>query len=70
MGALLKTGGGKGHYLNSIVLALERAGYSLARRSSSHFIYKAPERPCITVPQKLDSVKVAKKIAKAAGVVL
>jgi predicted RNA binding protein YcfA (HicA-like mRNA interferase family) len=66
----MKTGGAKGHFINSVVLALERAGYSLARRSSSHFIYKAPERPCITVPQKLDSVKVAKKIARAAGVSL
>jgi predicted RNA binding protein YcfA (HicA-like mRNA interferase family) len=66
----VKTGGGRGHYLSPLVEALEQAGYSIARRSSSHFIFKAPERPCVTVPQKLDSVHVAKKIAKAAGVAL
>lgn len=66
----MKTGGAKGQYIHQIVNALERAGYELSRRSSSHFIYKAPERPCVTVPQKLDSIKVAKKIAKVAGVSL
>jgi|HubBroStandDraft_2_1064218.scaffolds.fasta_scaffold4418121_1 predicted RNA binding protein YcfA (HicA-like mRNA interferase family) len=66
----MRTGGGKGQYLTPLVEALEHAGYSLARRSSSHFIFKGPERPCITVPQKLDSVHVAKKIAKVAGVAL
>jgi len=66
----MKTGGSRGHYIHSLVLALERAGYSLVRRSSSHFIYVAPDRPHITVPQKLDSVNTAKKIAKAAGVTL
>lgn len=66
----MKTGGASGHYINSLVSALELAGYSLVRRSSSHFIYKAPEHPCVTVPQKLDSIHIAKKIAKAAGVTL
>lgn len=66
----MKTGGAKGHYIKPLIFALERAGYDLARRSSSHFIYKAPDRPCGTVPQSLDSIKVAKKIAKVAGVSL
>lgn len=64
----MKTGGSRGHYIKSVVDALEQVGYTLSRRSSSHFIFKCPDRPCITVPQKLDSVHVAKKIAKAAGV--
>jgi len=66
----LKTGGARGHFIKPVVEALESAGYVLARRSTSHFIFKAPDRPCITVPQILDSVNVAKKIAKAAGITL
>ena len=66
----MKTGGSRGHFIKPVVAALEQAGYVLARRSTSHFIFKAPDRPNITVPQILDSINVAKKIAKAAGVTL
>jgi predicted RNA binding protein YcfA (HicA-like mRNA interferase family) len=64
----MRTGGAQGHYLKPLVEALEQAGYALHRRSSSHFIFAAPDRPHVTVPQKLDSVNTAKRIAKVAGV--
>jgi predicted RNA binding protein YcfA (HicA-like mRNA interferase family) len=66
----MKTGGARGLYIHRLVSAIEQVGYSLARRSSSHFIFRAPNRPNITIPQKLDCVHTAKKIAKVAGVSL
>jgi predicted RNA binding protein YcfA (HicA-like mRNA interferase family) len=67
---MMRTGGAKGSHIHSLVEALEEAGYSLARRSSSHYIFKAPDRPSVTIPEKLDDRHLARKIAKAAGVAL
>jgi len=65
---LMKTGGARGQHIKPLIEALELAGYSLLRRSSSHFIFKAPDRPHVTVPEKLDCIHTAKRIAKAAGI--
>lgn len=66
----MKTGGGKGFWFKPLTQALIDAGYELARRSNSHLHYKAPQRQPVTVPCKLDDVKIAKRLAKIAGVEL
>lgn len=66
----MKQGGAKGQHINSLVEALESAGYQLTRRSTSHMIFKAAGRQNITIPQKVDDRHLAKKIAKIAGVAL
>jgi predicted RNA binding protein YcfA (HicA-like mRNA interferase family) len=66
----MKKGGARGAYIKPLMKALKAAGYEFARRNNSHFHYKAPGRPRITVPEKLDDIHIAKRIAKIAGVEL
>ena len=63
----MKTGGARGQHVKSLIDALESVGYTLARRSNSHFIYKAEGRQNITIPEKLEDRHLAKRIAKIAG---
>lgn len=68
----MKTGGARGEKIHILVGALERLGYELVRRNSSTFIYRSPDpsRPQLVVPARLDDPKMARRIAKVAGVIL
>ena len=68
-----------GSYHKPLMEALKEAGFILKRRAvSSHYVMQRPltdqlDRPPvppIIVPNKLDFLKLAKRIAKAAGVEL
>lgn len=60
----------QGKYIKAIMHAIERAGFDLVDRNSSHYIYGKPGRPHVSIPSKLDDRKKANRIAKRAGVTL
>jgi hypothetical protein len=67
----MKCGGAKGSLIRPLIEALEAAGYQLVDRPrGQHFKMWAPEKPPVFVPAKLDDRKLAKRIAKIAGVQL
>lgn len=59
-------------FFRPLIEAMEKAGFELLRRnpSGSHFIMTAPNRPHVTVPRKLGNHRLARRIAKVAGVAL
>lgn len=67
-----------GSYHKPLMEALKEAGFILKRRAvSSHYVMQRPltdqltgRQSPIIVPNKLNSLKLAKRIAKAAGVEL
>jgi hypothetical protein len=66
----VKTGGARGSLIKPLVEALESAGFELSRRSTSHFIFKAAGKQPLTIPQLLDDPRLARRLAKLAGVSL
>lgn len=54
-----------------IIAALEKAGFSLARQSGSHMIYKSPGGKRVTIPfhgSKILHPKALKSILRDAGI--
>lgn len=44
----------KGNFARPLQIALEMAGYRLARRNpAEHLLYKHPSRPAITIPETI-----------------
>jgi hypothetical protein len=68
----MKCGGAKGSFAKPLFEALQAVGYEVIDRSGggSHFKMRAPGRPQLIVPAKLDGIKIVKRIAKLAGVTL
>lgn len=67
----MKTGGGKGHYFKPLVEKMEAAGFVLiCRANNNHLKFKAPDRPVVIVPCKLEDRRVAHRIARIAGIAL
>lgn len=66
----MKHGGAGGAHIKRVIKALEGAGYELSCRNNSRLHYKAPNRPHITIPKKLDDINTARHLARLAGVTL
>jgi predicted RNA binding protein YcfA (HicA-like mRNA interferase family) len=57
----------KSGFFRPVVEALKAAGYEFQRVRANHHIFRAPQRPLISVPAKLDDRNLVQNILRRAG---